>query len=233
MSKYNPDLRVQLKNHEGARFCTPDPDGVAIAAARGDKLDESLIDMTVDEALNGTNKDRTEFLKSLVRSGHWGPVEHPKAFIAVEGLSYVAHAYLVRHRHMSFDVQSQRYVDVQNATVVIPEKIRQNDRLRKQAESIIEECKEFYGDVCETIEKDQGDPYEDARYFLPQGIRINLSFSANPRSLMHFLDLRLNMKAHPEARQFAAEVSSIFENWAPASYTAYDECTNNNSLRAP
>lgn len=228
MSKYNPDLRVQLRDE----FSTPDPDGAATVAARGDKLNESVIDMTVEEALEGTTKDQQEFMKSLVRAGHWGPFEHPKAFFAVEGLSYVAHVYLVRHRHMSFDVQSQRYVNVQDATVVIPKRIRENERLRERAESIVDECKDFYGDACETIEKDVGDPYEDARYFLPQGIRINLTFSANPRSLMHFLDLRLNQKAHPEARQFAGDVSAIFEDWAPMSYNAYD-LTNNNSLRAP
>lgn len=228
-NEYNTKLRVQRRDD----FSTPNPDGAAIVSARGDHLEESTVDLSVDEALNGTDKERQSFLDALIGAGHWGPFEHNLAYFSVEGLSYVAHAYLVRHRHMSFDVQSQRYVNVTDATVVMPEAIRNNDELRERAESLVEECKEFYGDACDVIEKDVGDPYEDARYFLPQGIRINLTFSANARSLMHFLDLRLNMKAHPEARQFAAEVSSLFEEWAPLTYSSYDRKTNNNSLRAP
>jgi len=45
-----------------------------------------------------------------MQPGHYGPFEHPSATFAAEGMSRACMAQLTRHRHVSFDVQSMRYV---------------------------------------------------------------------------------------------------------------------------
>lgn len=229
---YNPNLKVELIEP----YSTFSPDKAVAFAARGDHMDDSLVDTMFSEAMEGTNLDHQEFLDRLVQRGHWGPFEHPKAFIAVEGMSYFSHAYLVRHRHMSFDVQSQRYVNVEDADVTIPpsfEKVEDEDHFprgegKERGEVMVAAAKQFYEMLL-----DSGVDYGDARALLPQGLQVNMTFSANLRSLFHFLDLRENAKAHPEAVQFSKMLRHVLEQWAPKSMQAYEENTNNNSLRAP
>jgi len=58
------------------------------------------------------NEIRTKsFIEKQLSRGHYGPWEHPQIAFTVEGVSRVTMAQITRHRHMSFDVQSQRYVD--------------------------------------------------------------------------------------------------------------------------
>jgi thymidylate synthase, flavin-dependent len=186
--------------------------------------------------MQDTEKSRQELIAGLLRSGHFGPFEHPKAYFAVEDISRVAMAQVTRHRHMSFDVQSQRYVDFSDKTPVVPPKMvekrmsRPNSPRdwREMLERHWKRSVELYEEAIE-----DGIKKEDARFFLPQATPVNLTFSANPRSLMHFFDLRKNMKAQWEAREFATQVLNAAEQWAPLTFEAYEEFTNNNSLRAP
>lgn len=221
---YNPNLRVNLNIDRS----TKNPDTTVASAARGDHMGDSLIDKEYDDIMDGTDKDTQGFLNELIRRGHFGPLEHSQAFFEVEGLSYYAHCYLVRHRHMSFDVASQRYVEVTDMEVVIPPAIRDDPELAKKYKIAAEQSFGAYQDaVANGVSKGQ------ARTILPQGVCINLSFSANLRSLFHFLDLRDNGKSHNEAIQLAKNIRQEIRSWAPMSLKAYEEYTNNNSLRAP
>jgi thymidylate synthase (FAD) len=76
-------------------------------------------------------------------------------------------------------------------------------------------------------------PEEDARYILPLGTKVNLTFSANARTLMHVLDLRYNAKAQWEIREFAKAVLDEAYEWAPVTFEAYEKYTRNNSLLSP
>jgi thymidylate synthase (FAD) len=228
-------MNVELKLDKS----TTDPDSAAIMAARGDYMSESLVGATIEEAMEGTDKTREELIAGLLRSGHFGPFEHPKAFFAVEEISRVAMAQVTRHRHMSFDVQSQRYVNFSEKDAVIPPSFRENE-IRTREDTAYEESadsvlKRHWNDCVRKYDwaLDAGIKKEDARFFLPQATPVNLTFSANPRSLMHFFDLRKNMKAQWEAREFATQVLDEASEWAPLTFEAYEEYTNNNSLRAP
>ncbi len=220
-------MKVELKEDKS----TTEPDNSVILAARGDYMSDSLVGSTIEEAMESTEKTREELIGGLLRSGHFGPFEHPKAYFHVEGISRVAMAQVTRHRHMSFDVQSQRYVEFSDKEPVVPPSLED------------EEVNTDWADALEAHWEDSVDLYrwaiddgiekEDARFFLPQATPVNLTFSANPRSLMHFFDLRHNMKAQWEAREFASQVLDECEDWAPLTFEGYGEYINNNSLRAP
>ena len=191
--------------------------------------------------MENTEKSREELIAGLLRSGHFGPFEHPSAYFAVENISRVAMAQVTRHRHMSFDVQSQRYVDFSDKDPVVPPSFVDEGSNRYYSnrhgeEATWEEVMNVHWRKC--VDKytdaiDSGIPKEDARFFLPQATPVNLTFSANPRSLMHFFDLRHNMKAQWEAREFASQVLDEAKEWAPLTFDGYEQYINNNSLRAP
>ena len=63
-------------------------------------------------------------LRHALESGHTSVLEHAVYTFKIEGLSRAALAQLTRHRLASFDVQSQRYVKLDNPELVIPESIR-------------------------------------------------------------------------------------------------------------
>jgi thymidylate synthase (FAD) len=212
-------------------------DQLSAMAARGDYMSESLVGKSFEEVMEGTDKNLQEFLNDKAYRGHFGVFEHKPPAFFVEGLSRVGMAQLTRHRHLSFDVQSQRYVNFEDKKPVIPKSF---DRPSSYRDSW---CKQGWDDVLrrhwsKSVEKYQyaiadGIPKGEARYFLPQAAPVNLTMSGNNRALMHMIDLRDNAKAQSEAQRFAKKVSAELHDYAPATFEAYDEKTNNNSLRAP
>lgn len=225
-------MDVELRDE----FSTPEPDKLAAMAARGDYMSESLVDTTFSEAMD--DRDLQDFLDDKAFRGHFGVFEHAQASFFVEGLSRAAMAQVTRHRHMSFDVQSQRYVDFSEKEPVIPpsfygEKMWE-ERWAKDT-TFEEALRQHFARSRILYQRtiDKGLPKEDARFFLPLATPVNMTLSANPRTLMHFLDLRNNAKAQWEAQDFAQRILGEAEEWAPKTFSAYDRKLNNNSLRAP
>jgi thymidylate synthase, flavin-dependent len=239
-------------------YSTPNPDELAAIAARGDHLDGSLVGDGLYEALDEIkdgddgNKGITalgKFLEQLLRRGHFGPFEHPQAFFVVEGISRDQMAQITRHRHMSWDVQSMRYVDFSDASFTLPPEAEDEavevyppkedsdvdldmPPLEVSAESVMErayqEAQRHYNDLVEAgVEK------EDARKVLPIGTEINMSFSASLRSLFHVFDLRVSGKAQDDTRRFTEQLLEETRDWAPLSTGYYEERVKGNSLQAP
>ncbi len=227
-------LRLELRDEH--------PDKLSAMAARGDYMSESLVGKTFEEAMEGTEKDHQSFLDDKAFRGHFGVFEHKPPAFFVEGLSRVAMAQLTRHRHLSFDVQSQRYVNFEDKEPVVPPSFKETSGTAYFAASG-GEIEDSYEEVLRQHWNNSislynsalrnGIPKEDARSFLPQATPVNLTMSGNNRALMHMIDLRDNAKAQWEAQNFAKMVSAELEEYAPKTFAAYERKTNNNSLRAP
>ena len=145
-----------------------------------------------------TNTDNYErSLRHAVESGHTSVLEHAVFTFKVEGLSRAALAQLTRHRLASFDVQSQRYVRLDNPELVIPESIR-NSKYAAEAESSMRYMMNLYQRMTE-----DGIPCEDARYVTPQAVPTTLYMTMNARELLHFFSLRCCNRAQWEIRGLA------------------------------
>lgn len=226
------DLKLELRDEH--------PDKLAAMAARGDYMSESLVGKSFEEAMEGTDKEFQEFLDKKAYSGHFGIFEHKPPAFFIEGLSRVAMAQLTRHRHLSFDVQSQRYVNFENKSPVIPPtfegvEMRQAapvDRDTYDAEFLLSR---HFGDSVRLYQNaiDNGIPKEDARFFLPQATPVNMTMSGNNRALMHLMDLRNSGAAQWEARDFSQLMYDELKDYAPKTFQAYEDKTSKNSLRAP
>jgi len=155
---------------------------------------------------------KRSLLERLFRRGHWGPFEHPQITIAVEGVSRSCMAQITRHRHASFDVQSQRYVDFGNKEdpVEVPRSLTDpnhatrgegtidlDDAERTLFEDTFEETSAELVDWYETM-VEAGVPKEDARFILPIGTKVNFTVSVNARMLLHIEDMRKTGEAQWE-----------------------------------
>ena len=149
---------------------------------------------------------RAEFVKGLIKSGHETPLEFASATFDIKGISRICQNQMVRHRHASYCVMSERYVDVSKMEFTYPYEI-----LREYSGLV-----EYVEDAVRVYKKllDAGIKREDARFLLPQGINTNLCVNMNFRALRHFLKLRTDKHAQWEIRQVAMEMLDICkERW--------------------
>jgi thymidylate synthase (FAD) len=206
-------------------------------------------DISFEEAMETTGGDTTEekmetLIHHLLQHGHFGPFEHPHATFAIKGVSRSCMAQLTRHRHLSFDVQSMRYVafddvdpaDVRDGEMVVippsaedPDWVGRNQKTGDVSEADVERREEIFKDAIENaVESYQdllelGMPPEDARFVLPIGTKVNIVMSMNVRMLMHVADLRAAADSQWEIREMTEEVLEFAAEWCPITFEYYRE----------
>ncbi len=221
---------------------TPDPIKTACLAARGDYYrgyvyEEPYEDVMEDagqrrEKRSGEQlslKEKEEYLiKKCIRRGHYGILEHVSITFGVKGMSRACMAQITRHRLISFDIQSQRYVDFsdvdqdqfhvppsfEEAEVKTREgraKIEMSREKRlKRYWNLVDTAVEFYNDMV-----DAGVPKEHARMGLPIGTRVNATMTMNLRHLLHILDIRGAGDAQGEINYLAYQMAKETEKAMP------------------
>lgn len=200
-----------------------------------------------------TDAKTRAFIRKQLSRGHYGPWEHPQVTFAVSGISRVTMAQITRHRLMSFDVQSMRYADFSECEPVVPVtllspqerletypnvfddledasnyyerhsgELELSDRtrlnLRQTYEYQTERQFEAYQNMVEA-----GVPKEDARFLLPLGTPVNMTFSGNARTFMHLMDMRKKPNAQWEVRELSERLFEELSDWMPNTFTWYDE----------
>lgn len=177
------------------------------------------------------------FLSQRLKRGEWGIWEHPSATFEITGLSRAAHSQLIRHRHLTFDVMSNRKIDMGKLALgqvfIYPpsfaaETVATRDGERKieadperrlrMAETLYAACLDTYDQFVAW-----GVPEEDARYLLPQGQATNLRVSGNARALMHLLNVRLNLNVQWEARNGMEQLLDECKSWLPITFRLFDD----------
>ena len=227
-------------------------------AARGDYMAEWNGEKTFEEVMDVVNyddrdldrakeknnypelSDETEaklisFIEKQLSRGHYGPMEQSSITFTVKNVSRSLMAQITRHRHLTFDVQSQRYVDFSDTEAITPESLLNPDHfsredgmlditeeeqteLREKYETITTEQFEYYEELV-----DAGIPKEDARFVLPIGTPVNMTFSGNARTMMHVLNLRQKATSQWEIRELSNMVAEHLETWMPYTFEWWEE----------
>lgn len=170
------------------------------------------------------------FIEKQLSRGHYGPWEHPSISFAVEGVSRVTMAQITRHRHMTFDIQSMRYADFSEQEIVTPKSLTEGtlsrekgvtdvesrEKLEQLYEMFIEDMVEFYERMVRN-----GVPKEDARFILPLGTTVNMTFSGNARTFLHLLDMRKKANAQWEIRELSEALLDELFDWMPYTFNYY------------
>jgi thymidylate synthase (FAD) len=186
-----------------------------IVELEGDKYFGSV----ANDGEGGTEADR--LIRHIMRSGHLSTTEHLNFTFAVEGVSRSLLAQLTRHRHLSFSVQSQRYLKLETNSkskgfeYVTPESISKNDQTLDIYHTAMERIQEIYDDL-----RKYNVPAEDARYILPNAATCNLVLTGNLRSLLDFYSKRgegthAQWEIKELAEKLKAEVIDV-EPWTEA-----------------
>lgn len=210
-------MKVKLLTH------TKDPEKTVAAAA---KLCYSKSDIsTLMDGL--TDEKVANFLEKLSNLGHASPLEHASFTFGIEGVSRSFLAQISRHRIASFSVQSQRYVDMDNADHVVPKEIYDAgySAVRLYEESIKNSFNN-YNELKEELTKKyiaegmkespaKKKAQEDARYLLPEACCTRMIVTMNARELNHFFNLRCCNRASREIREVAEEMLKLVYPVAP------------------
>jgi thymidylate synthase (FAD) len=145
-------------------------------------------------------------------AGHHSTLEHNIFVFGITGLSRSATHQLVRHRHLQFDQQSQRYLAFKNGEFpfVKPKRIASLPQLSDRFDNLMRDIGDAYRELL-----DAGVPSEDARFVLPNAAASNLVVSGNARAWYDFLTLRTCNMAQWEIREMSFQVLRILKREDP------------------
>ncbi|MFC6963575.1 FAD-dependent thymidylate synthase [Halocatena marina] len=228
---------------------TEDPERVICTAARNDYSSSFVGEQSFEKTMETVDGETMEEKKRtlighLLGHGHYGPFEHAHATFAVKGISRSCMAQITRHRHVSFDIQSQRYVafddvdpeDVRaGEMVVVPPSVSDADWIGRNQrdgavteETIQEREQIFHDSIVQSVEQyqqllDLGLPPEDARFVLPIGSKVNMVMTLNARMLMHVADMRAAADSQWEVRDMTEQVLDFAADWCPLTFEYYNE----------
>ena len=155
-------------------------------------------------------KPSEKALRHTISSGHESVIEHVNFTFKIEDVSRALLAQLTRHRIASFSVQSQRYCDMSEMPVVVPESIKKNKEMLNRFGIVLDAIKTFYQEAVKA-----GIPKEDARFILPNAVMTTIVFTANARDLRHFFSLRCCNRAQWEIRELADKMLAICKEKCP------------------
>lgn len=184
---------------------------MAYTAARtcySEKLPEQI--WSDIEAGKVAEEKMRKLLSSVIESGHGTVIEHLNFTFAISGVSRSLTHQLVRHRHATFDQQSQRYVRYKHPEYTVPASIAEDSELAAKFSEAIEGNVELYTEML-----GQDVPAEDARFLFPNGMRTNLVMTVNLRDLIHMSGLRLCTMAQWEIRKLFALIKAEMRRTSP------------------
>jgi flavin-dependent thymidylate synthase len=119
----------------------------------------------------------------------------------VKGISRIIETQWVRHRSMSYTVQSGRYNDYANKDIIRPSKWSVSSLLER-----FSMCVSRARSTYLTATRDNKIPRQDARYILPQGLATEMAVTATLRWWNHFFKTRSAKQAQWEIRSFSKAI---------------------------
>lgn len=211
---------------------TPNPERTICKAARNDYREAGLSEDGFSEIIDPVDGEtipekKYTLLRHLIKKEHYGPLEHVHASFNIEGMSRVVMAQATRHRLLSWDIQSQRYVDFTEPDYTVPESFTNSEHYTRDdgqvdiEENELKKIKEAYNNSMNRSSNSyewlvkEGVPKEDARYVLPTGMQVNAVMSGNLRALLHVVNMRSKGNVQSETMDLAQKVEREIKDWVP------------------
>lgn len=168
-----------------------------------------------------TNED---YLKNIISQNHFSVMEHGSVTFYVEGVSRSLLAELTRHRHLSFSVVSQRYVDANSLDRVDPPIIQELDGIDLEdvnnTLSLVDRYTiDAYNSLVEVFVNrgyKRKEAREAARAVLPNMTDSPMVVTGNIRAWRDCLTKRYHIAADKEIQKFAEEVLNHLRVLAPS-----------------
>lgn len=170
-----------------------------------------------------------DHIRHLVEVGHHSVLEHASFTFLVSGVSRTLLAELTRHRHLSYSVLSQRYVnhDTHGLGFVLPDGL--GDQARQAWEANCGTAMAKYRFIVAVLSRNT-DPklslkqiHEKARAVLPGCAETRLQVSGNARAFLDLLPKRDSDAADPEIRRLARAFRTHLERELPDVFWSRDQ----------
>lgn len=169
---------------------------------------------------NPATAANSDYLRNILRQGHFSVLEHASVTFYVEGVSRALLLELERHRFLSFSVESQRYVDTEkhHPEPVLPPAIAPDS----SAAGLVRDAYAFalndYGILVQHL-SEQGlkrkEAREAARAVLPNATPVDFLVTGNLRAWRDVLGKRWHEAADAEIRELAGLILTHLQKLAP------------------
>lgn len=196
----------------------------------GDEAVVQAARVSYGQGTKGEEKDR-KLIDYLIRNKHETPFEQTVFKFHVKCPIFVARQWF-RHRWASYNEISGRYTEMKDE-FYLPEQFRtqmgknysyenlpadENEMLRHKLKTFYRQMYELYESMLHT-----GVAREQARIVLPLALYTQFYWTVNARSLMNFLNLRLEVHAQQEIRRYAQAIEKIFRQKLPWTYDSFQK----------
>lgn len=164
-----------------------------------------------------TATTQTYLQRTLFDQGHWSIAEHASATLHITGVSRAFLTELSRHRHLSFSVRSQRFVDESDCNVVMPPAIRDSDEVTRMAWEVeTASAVDGYRDIAAQLDHlPRKQAREAARSVLPNAVETRMVVTANLRAWYNVIALRTDDGVDKEMREVMTLVRDQLATIAP------------------
>lgn len=185
---------------------------------------------------NAATASTAGYMANIIGQAHFSIMEHAQFSFVVQEVSRALLAELTRHRHLSFSVRSQRYVNEEHGSFVLPPELGNLAALGLNPDEITAIEHEFldhhqaaldlYVKLHDTL-KNAGIPHkrarQAARYVLPVGHATGMVVSGNIRAWREVIAKRSSFKmdtgepyADLEINRLARRILEILYQHAPS-----------------
>lgn len=183
-----------------------------------------------------TRKDSDYIDRTIFQQQHGSILEHATATLYFTGVSRAFLTELTRHRHLSFSVRSQRFVDEGQANIVIPPAIRDMEEKPAKGTSVFdlvtgkeiahgivndadEMATEFYNSLVGLL-ADTGftrkQAREAARAILPSMVETKMVVTGNLRAWLEVINRRTAPDADAELQEVMGMARDVLKPLAPS-----------------
>jgi thymidylate synthase (FAD) len=149
-----------------------------------------------------TDESAAVFVRGIIKSGHHSVIEHHNITVRIVTDRGVTHE-IVRHRLASYSQESTRYCNYGAIDIKFIAPV--DFELNEGDLSLLAIIEEHYKRCIVG-----GRSPQQARYFLPNGLKTEIVMTANIREWRHFFTLRASPKAHPQMRALAWDMLKGF-----------------------
>jgi len=174
---------------------------------------------------NESTRANKDYLANIIKQGHFNVMRHGSFTLYVTGVSRSLSHQLVTHTFLETSQESQRYVNQESSSYVVPPVSRDNEGELDLLREAWEAAQELYTEYLERLEK-RGitgkKATQAARSVLPNMTATSFTVSSNLQGWRSFLQQRLSPAADAEIQEFARRVLVIAKEVAPACFQDFE-----------
>ena len=175
-----------------------------------------------DRPREATRQDCDYIQRTIFEQQHGSILEHATATLHFVGVSRAALTELERHRHFSFSVRSQRFVDEKGANIVLPPVLRELEEDPYGIVNLVEHqadgCAYVYEEIVQALEKANvkgKKAREAARAILPSMTETKMVVTANLRAWLEVIERRTAPDVDAEVREIMTMAREALRPLAP------------------